>query len=228
MIQAQKPNRGTFHGRENIRLRRVSSDRELHHAQLQQQRKRILCRLPLYARRHYRSVQALLDRPRLRKDLSADMSENRGTLETLAGHLIAAMEPLRRAFTSEQSFKAFLLRLGLQTAGLPPAYASVASAVDDAVQALEGLSDSPSLNDILALVGKSKTAFDAIQNISTAPPGVDAGAFLSEIGERLFELLLTDYLAAEQAAAFNLLSALNVIELENLPATKKKTGYMRT
>jgi hypothetical protein len=156
------------------------------------------------------------------------MSENPGTLELLARQLVAAMEPLRRAVSSEEAFKAFMLRLGWETAGLPPAYTSLGSAISDAVQAIEALSDDPTLDEIRDLLVKSKAAYEAIQGITTAPPGVDAGAFLAEIGERLFEILLTDYLAAEQPAAFNLLSVLNVIEVENVPATAQKRGHIRT
>ena len=61
----------------------------------------------------------------------------------------------------------------------------------------------------------------------TAPPGVDAGAFLGEIAERLFELLLTDYLAAEQPSIYNLLRALNVITLERHPAAAGRPAFAR-
>ena len=57
---------------------------------------------------------------------------------------------------------------------------------------------------------------------------MDAAAFLAEIGERLFEILLTDYLASEQPAAFNLLSTLNVIEVENIEPTAERRGHVRT
>jgi hypothetical protein len=156
------------------------------------------------------------------------MNENRDTLEVIARHLTGAMEPLRRAVSSEDAFKAFMLRLGWQTTGLPPAYTNLGATISGAVQAVEALTDDPTLSEILDLIGKAKAAFDAIQGISTAPPGVDAGAFLAEIGERLFELLLTDYLAFQLPSAFNLLSALNVIEVENVAATAQKASHVRT
>ena len=74
---------------------------------------------------------------------------------------------------------------------------------------------------------KAIAAFEAIRSIATAPPGVDAGAFLAEIPERLFEILLTDFLAGELPAAYNLLVALNVITLEHNPATATRPDFLR-
>ena len=98
----------------------------------------------------------------------------------------------------------------------------------DAAQAIKALSDDPKPAEIADLLVKTKTAYEKIRGIDTAPPGVDAGAFLAEIGERLFEILLTDYLATEQTAIFNLLSTLNVIEVENIEPTAQQRGYVRT
>ena len=53
------------------------------------------------------------------------MSDQRGTLDLLARQLVAALEPLRRAVTDEHAFRALMLRLGWQTAGLPPAYTAI-------------------------------------------------------------------------------------------------------
>ena len=61
-----------------------------------------------------------------------------------------------------------------------------------------------------------------------APTGADAAAYAEEIGERLFELLLTDYLAAEQPGAYNVLSMLRVISIESIPATPTRPSHVRT
>lgn len=156
------------------------------------------------------------------------MSEARGTLESLARHVVAALEPLRRAFSDEDAFKALMLRLGWETTGLPAAYEETANAVAEAASAADALGDEASLEEIALLLEKASAAYDKITSIAAAPPGVDAAAFLAEIGERLFELLLTDYLAAEQPAMFDLLSLLNVIEEEDVSATPQKRGHTRT
>ena len=156
------------------------------------------------------------------------MNEQRGTLEAFARHFVAALEPLRRAVSDENSFRSLMLRLGWETAGLPPAYTSMGNAIGDAAQAIKALSDDPKPAEIADLLVKTKTAYEKIRSIDTAPPGVDAGAFLAEIGERLFEILLTDYLATQQTAIFNLLSTLNVIEVENIEPTAQQRGYVRT
>jgi hypothetical protein len=60
------------------------------------------------------------------------------------------------------------------------------------------------------------------------PNGADPAAYAAEIGERLFELLLTDYLAAEQPGANSILSMLNVITTEHIAATPTRPSYVRT
>ena len=130
------------------------------------------------------------------------MSTTAGTFEQVARAMIDALAPLRRALGSTDAFQAFMLRLGWDTVAVPPAYTQLGTAIADAIQAVEALRDDPTENEILVLLGKAKATYLAINRIDQAPPDVDAGTFLSQIGERLFEILLTDYLAAQQPALF--------------------------
>ncbi len=155
------------------------------------------------------------------------MSGSRGTLERLARQLVAALEPLRRAVGDEHAFRALMRRLGWDTAGLPAEYTSVGEAIAEAARAADALGDTPAPAAIADLLSRARTAYDAVRGIAVAPPGVDAETFLTEIGEQLFEILLTDYLSAEQPEAFNLLSALGVIEMEDIPSTAQRPGYVR-
>jgi hypothetical protein len=155
------------------------------------------------------------------------MADQPGTLQSLGAALTAALRPLTTAFNGTEQFKAFMLRLGWQPTDIPPEYTSLASTVSAAIDKLEALGDDPSPADIVDLLQKAVAAFNAVRSISTAPPGVDAGAFLAEIGERLFEILLTDYLVAELPAAYNLLVALNVITLEHHPAAGARPSFLR-
>jgi hypothetical protein len=155
------------------------------------------------------------------------MSDSPGTLELIGRHLTLALRPLRNALGDPDRFKQLMYRLGWRVTDLPPAYAALGTAVGTAVDKLEALGDQPSPNDIAELIAAVKNAFDAIQGITTAPPGVDAGAFLAEIGERLFEILLVDYLALELPTTYHLLSALNVIQLEHSAATATRPSFMR-
>ncbi|HKS29811.1 MAG TPA: DUF6603 domain-containing protein [Pyrinomonadaceae bacterium] len=155
------------------------------------------------------------------------MSDERGTLELIGRHLSLALYPLSDAVSGTENFKQFLYRLGWNAEDMPPAYANLGALASAAVQALENLDETPSPEAILDLIKKAKDAFDGIQSITDAPAGVDATEFLAEIGERMFELLLTDYLAAELPAAYNLLSALNVIEPVSEPASSSRPSYMR-
>ena len=156
------------------------------------------------------------------------MSTTTGTFEQVARAMIEALAPLRRALGSTDAFRSFMLRLGWEATSVPPAYTQLGTAIAESVQAIEALRDDPTETEILVLLGKAKAAYLAIDQIDQAPPGVDASAFLSQIGERLFEVLLTDYLAAHQPAVFNWLSILNVVETVDIPATAHQRGHTRT
>lgn len=155
------------------------------------------------------------------------MSDNPGTLELIGRHLTLALQPLLDGLSDLDHFKQLMYRLGWKVTDLPPQYAALDAAVNTAVTKVESLSDNPSPNDIAALLQALKNAYEAIQGISTAPPGVDAGAFLAEIAERLFELLLTDYLALELPTLYSLLVMLNVIQLEQQPATSDRPSFLQ-
>jgi len=148
-------------------------------------------------------------------------------LEQVARAMIGAMAPLRRALSNRDAFQSFMLRLGWEPLSVPPAYTALGTTVAEAMQAVEALRDDPTTEEILALLRKAQAAYLAIQRIEQAPPGVDAGAFLSQIGERLFEILLTDYLATHQPALFNWLSILNVIETVDIPSTAHQRAHVR-
>ena len=155
------------------------------------------------------------------------MGDSPGTLETLGRHLALALRPLRDAVSDPDRFKQLMFRMGWRVTDLPPEYAALGAAVDDAIAKIEALGDSPSPSAVADLLAAVERAYAAIRGIAAAPPGVDAGAFLAEIGERLFELLLTDYLAAALPRVYNLLSILNVIQFEHLDAAPGRAPFLR-
>src|SRR5215472_8771687 len=155
------------------------------------------------------------------------MADQQGTLQSIGTFLTAALRPLQTAFSGTEQFKGFMLRLGWRPTDLPPEYTNLVNIISAAVDKLESLGDDPSAGDILDLVNKAVAAFNAVRSISVAPPGVDAGAFLAELPERLFELLLTDFLAAELPSAYSLLRALNVIRLEHNSTTATRPPFVR-
>jgi hypothetical protein len=158
------------------------------------------------------------------------MADQRHTIEVLARHLISAARPLVAAGSSFGAFKQLMARLGFDVTDLPPPYAAVATTVTNAVNRIETFPASPTLEQIIGLLADAKGVFEAIRNLASSPPplGADAAAYAAEIGERLFELLLTDYLAAEHTAAFNVLAMLRVIEVETVPGTATRPSYVRT
>jgi hypothetical protein len=155
------------------------------------------------------------------------MSDTPGTLELIGKQLILALRPLTDGLSDLPHFKQLMYRLGWKVTDLPPEYSALATAVTTAVTQFEALSANPSSEEIAGLLQSAKSAYEAIQGIATAPAGVDAGAFLAEIGESLFELLLTDYLALELPMVYNLLKMLNVIQLEPIAVTTGRPSIMR-
>lgn len=156
------------------------------------------------------------------------MADSDGTLQSIATALTTALKPLQDAFRDAESFKGFLYRLGWNATGLPPEYTALADVITAASDKLETLGDNPSPADILDLLNKAVNAFNQLGSIAVAPPGVDAGTFLGEIGERLFERLLTDFLAAALPGPYNWLVGLNVIRLETNPASATRPAFVRT
>ncbi|MBP6606297.1 MAG: hypothetical protein KA240_11495 [Nitrospira sp.] len=156
------------------------------------------------------------------------MSTNSSTLATLGRHLILALQPLRHAVLDKERFRALLYQLGWNPTDLPPSYAALATVIDDATAKVEALDEGPTPEQVIDLLASVKKAYQAIRSISIAPPGVDASVFLGEIGERLFEHLLTQYLAAAVPRVYRTLQMLNVIETESVSASAGRSSFIRT
>jgi hypothetical protein len=150
------------------------------------------------------------------------------TLEAIGKQLIIAVRPLKNAVSSPDAFRQFIYRLGWGATGIPPSYANLIAKVDLAVSDLEALADEPTAAEVLQLILRVKDVYDAIQDISEAPPGiVDVPAFLTEITERLFEILIVDYLSTAQPFIFNLLRIVGIIELVQLPSVPGRPSFIR-
>jgi hypothetical protein len=140
---------------------------------------------------------------------------NRGTLANLARHLILAVKPFQDAVESPEAFRRFMFRLGWEVQELPIEYKSVANEIKIAVDKVEALADSPTLEQSLDLLKSAKSTFIALENLKNAPSpfpaGVDLTVFKNEITERLFEILFTDYLRNAVPIAYNLFRTSGVI-----------------
>jgi hypothetical protein len=155
------------------------------------------------------------------------MADPPGTLEQIARHLATALKPLRDGVTDPQRFRRLMFQLGWKATDMPPEYSALGDAVEAALAKVDAVEADPSLPNVQGLIESVAAAYQAIRSIHTAPPGVDSGAFLAEIGERLFEYLLTQYLAAELPDVYNVLLALHVIQLEHSPATADRPSFIR-
>ncbi len=157
------------------------------------------------------------------------MTDTDNTIAAIGRHLILAVKPLQDAFKDLDSFRGFMYRLGWNVSSLPPAYANVITKVDGAVVALEALVDEPTISEALELLLRAKEVYDAIDGLSSAPAptGVNAGEFLAEIGERLFEILLTEYLNNALPEFYNIFCMTGIIEREYAASSGTRPSYVR-
>src|SRR3954468_18627541 len=151
----------------------------------------------------------------------------RGTLETITGHLVLAVQPLQTAVTDFDSFRQFLSRLAWDVRSLPPVYADIGTAVD---QVIAAIADPEALDAaaIRRVLDSLRTLFEGLQRLSEAPAGVDAPVFLSELAQGVFDILLVDYIAAAFPPLYQVLSALRVIEHEFRAATADRPATLLT
>lgn len=151
-----------------------------------------------------------------------------GTLALIATHLGLAMRPLEDAVASLDGFRQLMYRLGWEVEDLPPAYSNLATRVQTLSSTIDGLGEDPDLSAIEGLLGQVKDLVQAIRDIQTAPAGVDAGAFLAEIGERLFELLLVEYLYEAVPPLARQLEMLDIIQFKQHPRTATRPAFTET
>jgi hypothetical protein len=159
------------------------------------------------------------------------MPPQRGTLELLARHLALALAPLGDAVADLDGFRTLMRRLGWDVTDLPPAYQALGALVEQAVAAADALADDPDPDDVvqvLAAVGRVHQAVGGITQVPGGIAGGDATAFLAELAGRLFELLLTDYLAAAAPSLFTGTQMLGVIETTQHEATPTRPAFLRT
>jgi hypothetical protein len=156
------------------------------------------------------------------------MASSPGTLQQLAQQLALAVQPLKAAVADLPSFQTFLYRLGWNVKSLPPQYTALGAQVDATFTALSGLGDSPSAAQILDLLSKVKALYVALKGIATAPDGVDATAFLEEVGESIFELLLADYLDSTFPSIQSALLALDIMVEKYQEATPDRPAALLT
>ena len=177
--------------RSPLPLQRLPPRRRVHDARRERRRDApaVLPRVPVRARRDDRPHQARRSRRGVLQGVRVLVAEQHGTLELVAGHLARAMAPLGDAVSSIQGFRAFMLRLGWHAEDLPPAYAALASTVDSCLAAVDALSDDPQIEEVLALLDAAAAVYRALDDLDTAPAGVEPDEFLADLAERVFELL---------------------------------------
>ena len=155
-------------------------------------------------------------------------NNDRGTFQLLAENLTLALQPLTEAVSDLDSFKDFMFRLGWEVNSLPSSFTNLADLAKEALLILESLPANANVIEVNDLLTKIKAIYSAIKSLTEAPDGVDAEAFLTEIRERIFEMLLTDYLVAEFPELYRCLEMLGIIDNEYHEASDGRPAFIRT
>jgi len=173
----------------------------------------------------------------------------RGTVEILLAEVGKALLPLQLAVSSQQSFFAFMLKLGWQADSIPQPLRDLGTGLDTLFITLrkivgEGLaadgsvgiesssaSTSFSLDDIVALRNAIQQIIDGIQDIATAPdavfpPSLLADNFKAEFPRQLINFLIIDYLTTYQSSLTFALRALGVIKTRYVPPTGNRIAFI--
>jgi Family of unknown function (DUF6603) len=156
-----------------------------------------------------------------------ELAANVGSIAAIARRLALALAPLRDHVGDKERFRGLMFKLGWETNDFPPAFASLATAVNAAVTKAEALGDNPPALVVADLVAAVGNAYSALTGIAVAPADVPSAAFLAEINDRLFELLLTDHLMLETPAVFNVLRVLHVIGDSDVAASPGRPSRLR-
>ncbi|MEU1185773.1 DUF6603 domain-containing protein [Streptomyces sp. NPDC005820] len=153
--------------------------------------------------------------------------DDRSTLNVVARHLAAAVEPLDRGFRDADSFRRLMWQLGWDVQGLPPSYVAVADAAVQAAAAAGALADDAGQDEIVALIEAAGDVYTAVDGLGDVPPGVDPAA-MPELARNLFEYLLAEHLLAEVPKFFSLLELLGVVRFESVEPADVRPGFVRT
>lgn len=155
------------------------------------------------------------------------MTPATSTLAAMAGHLSSALAPLQEMTSDLSQFQSWMSELGWSVTSLPSSYAALGASAGEVIAAADALSDDPEPTDVIAVIVKVSDVYRALRALDEAPGGVDEATFLRDIGELLFELLLTSYLRDELPALYQTLRAAGVLRREDVASTSKRPGYTR-
>jgi hypothetical protein len=144
-------------------------------------------------------------------------------LEAVARQLALALAPLVDASQDVASLQALMLRLGWVPDTIPRGLLDAASAVTELTRAIEALADDPAPDEVARALAAAPRVYESLQRLSGLPPGIDPAI----LGERLFELLLVEYLARNVPNVYALLSAIGAIRRERTAATSAQEAYDR-
>ncbi|MFJ5778893.1 DUF6603 domain-containing protein [Streptomyces sp. NPDC093094] len=153
--------------------------------------------------------------------------DDRSTLNVVARHLAAAVEPLDRGFRDAESFRRLMWQLGWDVQGLPPGCVAVADAAVQAAAAAGALADDAGPEETVAVIEAAGDVYLAVDALGDVPPGVDPAA-MGELARNLFEYLLAEYLLNEVPRFFSVLELLGAVRFETVEPAGERPGFVRT
>lgn len=153
------------------------------------------------------------------------MAESKGTFHLIAEHFAGALAPLENAFASYNAFRNLLLRMGWKVTSLPASYTAIATDVGNLLTTLDGLAESPEIDEVLDLLSTISSLYTDIQNLSDAPGGVDPADFRADFPAKLFDFLLLNYLEDKLPQIYNLLQMFGVAELSYVDADGDRPSF---
>jgi hypothetical protein len=150
--------------------------------------------------------------------------ETKDTLVVIAEELGKALQPLVNASGSPGALRDFLENLGWDLAAVPSSISALKGPAELATR-LGTDNEGVGSDDVQQMITAIRAAFEALAKLSSA--GDLAVAMRNELPGQLLEYLLVEYLLGNQPSFGQLLRAIGIIRLEQIPAQAGRVAYLR-
>lgn len=150
--------------------------------------------------------------------------EAKDTLVVIAEELGKALQPLVDASTSPDALRDFLEDLGWDLAAVPASVHALKAPAELAIR-LGSENEEVGSDEVQQMITAVRAAFEALAKLSSA--GDLAADMKNELPGQLLEFLLVEYLLQNQPSFGQLLRALGIIRLEEIPAQAGRVAYER-
>lgn len=152
----------------------------------------------------------------------------RDTIDALAEEVGSALLPLTEALASPENFQAFAVELGWELGSAPPSVQTLGGPAATIASVLEG--GDVDASTVAAVIGAIRAFLNGTSGIQSEPagsfpPGFDVAAFKSEFPTQLLQYLLVEYALGIRGRVGEVLKALGVVRLDDVPAAPGRLPY---